>query len=264
MAVRKKMEEPKKRLRGKQPVAAPDAYDAAEPKKRLRGKQKVAFPMASPKKRLRGKQKVASPTAPKLAKAKALVKKGEPKDQQFTDVLKKHFKENAGAINLAERVKKRQGKAPAVPKDPVDARDVFSKMPESVRKAPELSRKFREEILQVPMTGITSRENYAKLIAERERLMTNAIKENAGLEWQRLEAGAQRRGRDAMDRDRAEYLMGRYHNFDKDALSHGIPKPDAMIRGEAERMGAMIAEAMAAQGLGRGRRAGRRGDPPAA
>ena len=257
------MEEPKKRLRGKQPVGAPDAYDAAEPKKRLR-KQKVASPMASPKKRLRGKQKVASPTAPKLAKAKALVKKGEPKDQQFTDVLKKHFKENAGAINLAERVKKRQGKAPAASKDPVDARDVFSKMPESVRKAPELSRKFREEILQVPMTGITSRENYAKLIAERERLMTNAMKENAGLEWQRLEAGAGRRGRDAMDRDRAEYLMGRYHNFDKDARSHGIPKPDAMIRGEAERMGAMIAEAMAAQGLGRGRRAGRRGDPPAA
>ena len=134
------------------------------------------------------------------------------------------------------------------PKDPVDARDVFSKMPESVRKAPELSRKFREEILQVPMTGITSRENYAKLIAERERLMTNAMKENAGLEWQRLEAGAGRRGRDAMDRDRAEYLMGRYHNFDKDALSHGIPKPDAMIRGEAERMGAMIAEAMRASG----------------
>ena len=239
------MEEPKKRLRGKQPVGA---YDETPPKKRLRGKQKVASPMAPPK----------------LAKAKARVKKGEPKDQQFTDVLKKHFKQNAGAINLAERVKKRQGKAPAASKDPVDARDVFSKMPESVRKAPELSRKFREEILQVPMTGITSRENYAKLIAERERLMTNAMKENAGLEWQRLEAGAGRRGRDAMDRDRAEYLMGRYHNFDKDALSHGIPKPDAMIRGEAERMGAMIAEAMAAQGLGRGRRAGRRGDAPAA
>ena len=114
------MEEPKKRLRGKQPVGAP-AYDET-PKKRLRGKQKVASPIASPKKRLRSKQKVASPTAPKLAKAKALVKKGEPKDQQFTDVLKKHFKENAGAINLAERVKKRQGKAPAASKDPVDAR----------------------------------------------------------------------------------------------------------------------------------------------
>ena len=78
-----------------------------------------------------------------MAKAKARVKKGEPKAQQFTATLKKHFKQNAGAINLAERVKKRQGKAPAAPKDPVDARDVFSKMPESVRKAPKLFAKFQ-------------------------------------------------------------------------------------------------------------------------
>ena len=119
----------------------------------------------TPKKRLRGKQTVDAESPLKMAKAKARVKKGEPKTRQFTDTLKKHFKQNAGAINLAERVRKRQGKAPAAAKDPVDARDVFSKMPESVRKAPELSRKFREEILQVPMTGITSRENYAKLIA---------------------------------------------------------------------------------------------------
>ena len=57
------MEEPKKRLRGKQPVGASDAYDAAE---------------TLPKKRLRGKQKVAA-ESPKMAKAKARVKK-EPKD----------------------------------------------------------------------------------------------------------------------------------------------------------------------------------------
>ena len=127
---------------------------------------------------------------------------------------------------------------PAAPKDPVDARDVYSKMPESVRKAPEFPRKFREEILQVPMTGITARENYTKLIAERERLLTNATKENAAMEWERLEAGAGRRGRDAIDRGRAAYLMGRYHNFDKDALSHDIPKPAGMLRAAAERMGA--------------------------
>ena len=236
LAVKKQMEDPKKRLRGKQPVGASNAYDTAE--------------TLAPQKSLRGKQKVT-----KMAKAKARVKKGESRDQQFTDTLKKHFKQNAGAINLTERVKKRQGKAPTAPKDPVDARDVFSKMPESVRKAPELSRKFKEEMLQVPMTGITARENYAKLIAEREKLQTNATKENAAREWERLEAGAGRRGRDAMDRARAEYLMGRYHNFDKDALSHAIPKPDAMLRGEAERMGGMIAEAM---------RRRRRADAPAA
>ena len=126
------MEEPKKRLRGKQAYDAPvvDTLAASKP---------------TPKKRLRGKQAVESP---KMAKAKARPqKKGGPRAQQFMDVMKKHFRENAGAINLAERVKKRQGKIPAAPKDPVDARDVFSKMPESVRKAPEFSRKFREEIL---------------------------------------------------------------------------------------------------------------------
>ena len=92
------MEEPKKRLRGKQPVGA-YAAETPAPKKRLRGKQKAAeFPI------------MAKAASPKLAKAKARVKKGEPKDQQFTDVLKKHFKQNAGAINLAERVKKAPGK----------------------------------------------------------------------------------------------------------------------------------------------------------
>ena len=169
------------------------------PKKRLssgplrgRGKQKYEAPVVdaqmdtlaaskpSPKKRLRGKQAVDAPVASPKAKPKARPpKKVEPKAQQFTDTLKKHFKQNAGAIGLAERVKKRQGKMPAAPKEPINARDVFSKMPESVRKAPEFSRKFREEILQVPMTGVTARENYAKLIAEREKLITNARKENA-------------------------------------------------------------------------------------
>ena len=107
------------------------------------------------------------------------------------------------------------------------------------------------------MTGITAKENYAKLIAERERLITNQMKENAGMEWQRMEAGAGARGRQAMDQDRVKYLMNRYHQFDKDALSHEIPKPDGLGRAEADRMGAMIAAAMRA---GRG---GRRADPAA-
>ena len=146
----------------------------------------------APKKRLRGKQEVPqdqmetiagskpSPKKPKLAKAKARpATKGAPPAPQFTDKMKAHFKQNAGAIGLAERVKKRQGKAPGKePPPPINARDVFSKMPEVVRKVPEFQRKFREEILQVPISGVTARENYAKLIAEREKLFTNARKEN--------------------------------------------------------------------------------------
>ena len=233
------MEEPKKRLRGKQKYEAPvvDTLAASKPspKKRLRGKQDVPSGRAE-----RMDAPVASPKKPKARPPK----KGQPKAQQFTDTLKAHFKQNAGAIGLAERVRKRQGKMPAPSQEPINARDVFSKMPESVRKAPEFSRKFREEILQVPMSGITAKENYAKLIAERERLMTNQTKENAAMEWQRLEAGAGARGKDAIDRARAEYLMDRYHQFDKDALSHDIPKPAAMGRAEAERMGAMIAAAI--------------------
>ena len=54
------MDEPKKRLRGKQPVDSSKAYDAAE--------------TFAPKKRLRGKQKVMT-ESPKMAKAKARVKK---------------------------------------------------------------------------------------------------------------------------------------------------------------------------------------------
>ena len=55
--------------------------------------------------------------------------------------MKAHFKQNAGAIGLAERVKKRQGKDTAKKAPmPVHARDVFSKMPEVVRKKPEFQR----------------------------------------------------------------------------------------------------------------------------
>ena len=59
-----------------------------------------------------------------------------------------------------------------------------------------------------------------------------------------MEAGAGARGRQAMDQARVEYLMNKYHQFDRDALSHEIPKPDGLGRAEAERMGAMIAAAM--------------------
>ena len=85
-----------------------------QPKKRLRGKQAPGYADApvvdtlaaskpTPKKRLRGKQAVDAPVAsPKMAKPKARPqKKGGPRAQQFMDVMKKHFRENAGAINLA-------------------------------------------------------------------------------------------------------------------------------------------------------------------
>ena len=113
----------------------------------------------------------AKASPPKMAKAKARpATKGGPRAQQFMDTMKAHWKQNAGAIGLAERVKKRQGKPPGQDgPPPINARDVFSKMPEVVRKVPEFSRKFKEEILQVPMSGVTARENYAKLIAEHER-----------------------------------------------------------------------------------------------
>ena len=239
------MEEPKKRLRGKQ--AAPQDAPVVDT---------LAASKPMPKKRLRGKQGVDAPASPKMAKAKARPTKGGPRAQQFTEKMQAHFKQNAGAINLAERVRKRQGKMPAAPQEPIDARDVFSKMPEGVRKALKTSRKFREEILQVPMTGVTARENYAKLIAERENLLTNARKENVQNEWNRLatEAG----GGANMDQERVRYLMERYHNFDPQSIEQTeIPKPPDMVNAEAERMGRMIAAAMCAKGKGKGKGAPR-------
>ena len=120
-----------------------------EPKKKhLRGKQ--APQDAEPMETIAGSK--PPPQKPKMAKAKARPAtqrgpKGEgPRAQQFTDTMEAHAKQNAGAVGLAERVKKRQGKAPGKDPPPIDARDVFSKMPEVVRKVPEL-RKFKENIL---------------------------------------------------------------------------------------------------------------------
>ena len=95
------------------------------------------------------------------------------------------------------------------------------------------------------MAGVTARENYAKLIAEREKLFTNARKENVENEWRRLET--ETGGRGNMDAARVEYLKRRYHNFDPQSIQHDIPKPDDMVGAEAERMGRMIAAAMRAR-----------------
>ena len=146
--------------------------------------------------------------------------------------------------------------APAAPKDPVDARDVFSKMPESVRKAPELSRKFREEILQVPMTGITSRENYAKLIAEREKLFKSARKQNIEDEWMRLNTENGSRAKTQQEQDRIAYLEAKYHDFDQDLTKlTKIPKPAGYVdhekQAEAERLGAAVAASLKGKGKGK-------------
>ena len=58
-------------------------------------------------------------------------------------------------------------------------------MPDTARKVPEFQRKFKDAILGVPMTGLTYRDNYAKLIAERERLIKSARKQNVKDEWSR-------------------------------------------------------------------------------
>ena len=74
------------------------------PKKRLRGKQEV--PQDQPMETIAGSK--SSPEKPKLAKAKARPNTmGGPRAQQFMDTMKAHWKQNAGAIGLAERVKKR-------------------------------------------------------------------------------------------------------------------------------------------------------------
>ena len=99
-------------------------------------------------------------------------------------VVADHAKKNK-TKSLAEAVRKRQGKPNIKGTMPLSMNDAFRKMPETVRKVPEFQRKFKEAILDVPMTGLTSRENYAKLIAEREKLFKSARKQNIEDEWMR-------------------------------------------------------------------------------
>ena len=102
------------------------------------------------------------------------------------------------------------------------------------------------------MTGVAARENYAKLFAEREKLLTNQHKENVQNEWDRLrtEVGA----RLDLEQERVKHLMARYHNFDPQSIEQSeIPKPEGMLQPEAQRMGRMIAAAMRAKGKGKGK-----------
>ena len=162
-----------------------------------------------------------------------------------------HAKKNKNK-GLAEAVRKRQGKPNIKGTMPLSMNDAFRKMPETVRKVPEFQRKFKEEILNVPMTGLTSRENYAKLIAERERLFKSARKQNIEDEWMRLNTETGSRAKTQQEQDRIAYLEAKYHDFDQDLTKlTKIPRPAGYVdhekEAEAERVGQAVASALRAQ-----------------
>ena len=162
-----------------------------------------------------------------------------------------HAKKNK-TQGLAEAVRKRQGKPNIKGTMPLSMNDAFRKMPEIVRKVPEFQRKFKEEILNVPMSGLTSRENYAKLIAERERLFKSARKQNIEDEWMRLNTETGSRAKTQQEQDRIAYLEAKYHDFDQDLTKlTKIPRPQGYVdyekQAEAERVGQAVASALRAQ-----------------
>ena len=174
-----------------------------------------------------------------------------------------HAKKNK-TQGLAEAVRKRQGKPNIKGTIPMSMNDVFRKMPETVRKVPEFQRKFKEEILNVPMTGLTSRENYAKLIAERERLFKSARKQNIEDEWMRLNTETGSRAKTQQEQDRIAYLEAKYHDFDQDLTKlTKIPRPAGYVdhekEAEAERVGQAVARALRA---GMRRKGDGKGAPP--
>ena len=161
-----------------------------------------------------------------------------------------HAKKNK-TKGLAEAVRKRQGKPNIKGTMPLSMNDAFRKMPETVRKVPEFQRKFKEAILDVPMTGLTSRENYAKLMAERERLFKSARKQNIEDEWMRLNTETGSRAKAQQEQDRIAYLEAKYHDFDQDLTKlTKIPKPAGYVdhekQAEAERVGREVANALRA------------------
>ena len=92
----------------------------------------------------------------------------------------------------------------------------------------------------MPTTGLTSRENYAKLIAEREKLFKSARKQNIEDEWMRLNTETGSRAKTQQEQDRIAYLEAKYHDFDQDLTKlTKIPKPAGYVdyekQAEAER-----------------------------
>ena len=197
-------------------------------------------------------------------KKKRLTKKTNVKPAEALDaVTADHAKKNK-TQGLAEAVRKRQGKPNIKGTMPLSMNDAFRKMPEIVRKVPEFQRKFKEEILNVPMTGLTSRENYAKLIAEREKLFKGARKQNIEDEWMRLNTETGSRAKTQQEQDRIAYLEAKYHDFDADLTKlTKIPKPAGYVdhekQAEAERVGQAVARALRA---GMRRKGDGKGAPP--
>ena len=128
-------------------------------------------------------------------------------------IMEDHAKKNM-VKGLAATVKKRQGNPNIKSTLPVSMDTAISKV-DSVRKTPEFQQKFKEQILQVPMTGITSRENYAKIIAEREKMFGEARKQNVMDEWSRLNTEVGARNFTDKQQERIQYLERKYHDFDE-------------------------------------------------
>ena len=109
----------------------------------------------------------------------------------------------------------------------------------------------------MPTTGLTSRENYAKLIAEREKLFKSARKQNVEDEWMRLNTEIGSRAKTQQEQDRIAYLEAKYHDFDQDLTQlTKIPKPQGYVdyekQAEAERVGQAVASALR-KGKGKGK-----------
>ena len=63
-----------------------------------------------------------------------------------------------------------------------------------VQKTPELMQRFKDHLLQVKTDGMTARENYAKIVAERNKFMQSARMQNVQNEFDRLLTEAPRPG----------------------------------------------------------------------
>ena len=189
-------------------------------------------------------------------KAKAAPKK-DAKKAPPNATMEDHAKKNM-TKGLAEAVRKRQGKPNIKSTMPVSMDDAFRKMPETVRKVPEFQRKFKEQILDVPMTGVTSRENYAKLIAERQRLFKDARKQNIEDEWMRMNTEIGERAKTDKEQERITFLEAKYHDFDEDlGRLTKVPKPagyvDHVKQEEAQRLGQAVAAALRRGPKGKGK-----------
>ena len=197
-------------------------------------------------------------------KKKRLPKKTNVEPAKAINAVMADHAEKNKTKGLAEAVRKRQGRPNIKGTMPMSMDDAFRKLPDTVRKVPEFQRKFKEEILNVPMTGLTSRENYAKLIAERERLFKGARKQNIEDEWMRLNTETGSRAKTQQEQDRIAYLEAKYHDFDQDLTKlTKIPRPAGYVdhekQAEAERVGQAVARALRA---GMRRKGDGKGAPP--